>query len=65
MDSGAFVVLDTEVTEELEVEGHARDVIRAVQDARSRFQSTARTSGLSVSRPTGSDRLRGGTWYRD
>lgn len=34
MDSGTYVVLDTEVTEELEAEGYARDVIRAVQDAR-------------------------------
>lgn len=34
LDSGTFVVLDTEVTEELEAEGYARDVIRAVQDAR-------------------------------
>ena len=31
---GIFVVLDTEVTEELEAEGYARDVIRAVQDTR-------------------------------
>ena len=37
MDSGTFVVLDTEVTEEREAEGYARDAIRAVQDARSRF----------------------------
>ncbi|WP_299296990.1 DUF5915 domain-containing protein [uncultured Mobiluncus sp.] len=43
MDSGTFVVLDAEVTEELEAEGYARDVIRAVQDARSPFQSTAST----------------------
>lgn len=34
LDSGTFVVLDTEVTEELEAEGYARDAIRAVQDAR-------------------------------
>ena len=63
MDSGTFVVLDTEVTEELEAEGYARDVIRAVQDALSPFQSTASTSDLS-SHPTSSDRLRG-VWYRE
>lgn len=34
LDSCTFVVLDTEVTEELEAEGYARDAIRAVQDAR-------------------------------
>ena len=34
LESGTFVVLDTEVTEELEAEGYARDAIRAVQDAR-------------------------------
>lgn len=34
LDSGAFVVLDTVVTPELEAEGYARDVVRAVQDAR-------------------------------
>lgn len=34
LDDGTFVVLDTEVTEELEAEGYARDLIRAVQDAR-------------------------------
>ncbi|MFC5369484.1 isoleucine--tRNA ligase [Arcanobacterium bovis] len=34
LDSGAFVVLDTVVTPELEAEGYARDVIRAVQDKR-------------------------------
>lgn len=32
--SGAFVVLDTVVTHELEAEGYARDVVRFVQDAR-------------------------------
>ncbi|MCI7513327.1 class I tRNA ligase family protein, partial [Schaalia hyovaginalis] len=32
--NGAFVVLDTELTAELEAEGYARDVIRAVQDER-------------------------------
>nr|WP_169757145.1 DUF4143 domain-containing protein [Mobiluncus mulieris] len=31
LPSGTFVVLDTEVTEDLEAEGYARDVIRAVQ----------------------------------
>lgn len=34
VDSGAFVVLDTAVTEELAAEGYARDVIRKVQNAR-------------------------------
>ncbi|MCI6584017.1 MAG: isoleucine--tRNA ligase [Mobiluncus sp.] len=34
LPSGTFVVLDTDVTPELEAEGYARDVIRAVQDAR-------------------------------
>ncbi|SPX76213.1 Isoleucine--tRNA ligase [Mobiluncus mulieris] len=34
LPSGTFVVLDTEVTEDLEAEGYARDVIRAVQDER-------------------------------
>lgn len=63
MDSDTFVVLDTEVTEELEAEGYARDAIRAVQDARSPFQSNARASDLS-GRPTGSNRLRG-AWYGD
>lgn len=32
--SGAYVVLDTTVTPELEAEGYARDVVRLVQDAR-------------------------------
>ncbi|SNU00544.1 Isoleucyl-tRNA synthetase [Ruaniaceae bacterium KH17] len=32
--SGTFVVLDTVVSEELEAEGYARDVVRFVQDAR-------------------------------
>ncbi len=31
---GTFVVLDTELTPELEAEGYARDVVRAVQDER-------------------------------
>ena len=34
MPSGGFVLLDSRVTKELEVEGIARDVIRAVQQAR-------------------------------
>lgn len=34
LDSGAFVVLDTSITDELEAEGYARDVVRAIQDAR-------------------------------
>lgn len=42
LDSEAFVVLDTATTPELEAEGLARDVIRAVQDAR-------RSAGLDVS----------------
>ncbi len=43
---GGFIVLDTEVTPELEVEGVARDLVRAVQHAR-------REAGLDVS-----DRIR-------
>ncbi|MGI6879794.1 isoleucine--tRNA ligase [Microbacterium sp. gxy059] len=34
LPSGGFVILDTTMTPELEAEGLARDVIRAVQDAR-------------------------------
>jgi isoleucyl-tRNA synthetase len=34
LPSGGFVILDTELTDELEAEGYARDAIRAVQDAR-------------------------------
>jgi isoleucyl-tRNA synthetase len=34
LPSGGFVLLDSRVTKELEVEGTARDVIRAVQQAR-------------------------------
>ncbi|MDU0968660.1 MAG: isoleucine--tRNA ligase [Actinomycetaceae bacterium] len=34
LPSGAFVVLDTTVDAELEAEGYARDVVRAVQDER-------------------------------
>lgn len=58
------MVLDAEVTEKLEAEGYARDVIRAVQDARSPFQNTASISDLS-GHPTGSDRWWGGAWYRE
>ena len=32
--NNTFVVLDTELTPELEAEGYARDVIRAIQDER-------------------------------
>ncbi len=42
LPGGGFVVLDTEVTPELEVEGVARDLVRAVQQAR-------RDAGLEVS----------------
>jgi isoleucyl-tRNA synthetase len=42
LPSGGFVVLDTEVTPELAAEGLARDVVRAVQQAR-------RDAGLEVS----------------
>ncbi|CAG7572626.1 isoleucyl-tRNA synthetase [Barrientosiimonas humi] len=41
LPGGGFVVLDTRVTEELAREGLARDIVRAVQDAR-------RGAGLSV-----------------
>ncbi|KGF05507.1 isoleucine--tRNA ligase [Arcanobacterium sp. S3PF19] len=34
LNSGSFVVLDTVLTPQLEAEGYARDVIRAVQDRR-------------------------------
>ena len=40
--SGAFVVLDTVLTPELEAEGYARDVVRAVQDER-------KAAGLHIS----------------
>ncbi len=46
LSAGGFVVLDTATTEELEAEGLARDVIRAVQDTR-------KSAGLDVS-----DRIR-------
>jgi isoleucyl-tRNA synthetase len=42
LPAGGFILLDTEVTPELAAEGLARDVIRAVQQAR-------RTAGLEVS----------------
>jgi isoleucyl-tRNA synthetase len=42
LPSGGFVVLDTEVTPELAQEGLARDIVRAVQQAR-------RDAGLDVS----------------
>ena len=34
LPTGGFVILDTALTPDLEAEGYARDVIRAVQDAR-------------------------------
>jgi isoleucyl-tRNA synthetase len=42
LGEGGFVILDTETTPELEAEGLARDVIRAVQDTR-------KAAGLDVS----------------
>ena len=42
LPGGGFVVLDTEVTPELAAEGLARDLVRAVQQAR-------RDAGLDVS----------------
>ena len=42
LPGGGFVVLDTDVTTELELEGTARDLVRAVQQAR-------RDAGLEVS----------------
>ena len=42
LGGGGFVVLDTDVTPELELEGAARDLVRAVQQAR-------REAGLDVS----------------
>ena len=41
LPSGAYIALDTTLDPELEAEGYARDVIRAVQDAR-------KTAGLHV-----------------
>jgi isoleucyl-tRNA synthetase len=46
LDGGGFVLLDTSLTPELEAEGLARDVIRAIQDTR-------KAAGLNVS-----DRIR-------
>ncbi len=42
LPTGGFVLLDTELTEELEAEGYARDLIRAIQDTR-------KAEGLDVS----------------
>ena len=42
LSSGGFVLLETDLTPELEAEGYARDVIRTVQDAR-------KSQGLQVS----------------
>ena len=42
LPGGGFVILDTAVTPELAAEGLARDVVRAVQQAR-------REAGLAVS----------------
>ncbi|MGV3564717.1 MAG: DUF5915 domain-containing protein, partial [Nocardioides sp.] len=42
LPGGGFVVLDTQVTDELAAEGLARDLVRAVQQAR-------RDAGLEVS----------------
>ena len=42
LDNGGFVLLDTKMTPELEAEGLARDIIRAVQDTR-------KAAGLEVS----------------
>ncbi|WP_054952066.1 isoleucine--tRNA ligase [Flaviflexus massiliensis] len=41
LDSGSFVVLDTELDAELEAEGYARDLVRSIQDTR-------KASGLHV-----------------
>lgn len=41
LDSGAFVVLDTAIDDELAAEGYARDVVRSVQEAR-------KTAGLHI-----------------
>ncbi len=42
LPTGGFVILDTELNDDLLAEGYARDVIRAVQDAR-------KAAGLEVS----------------
>ena len=42
LPGGGFVVLDTEVTAELEAEGHARDLLHVIQQAR-------KDAGLEVS----------------
>lgn len=44
LPSGAFVVLDTALDEELEAEGWARDLIRLIQDER-------KASGLEIGQP--------------
>lgn len=59
LPSGGFVVLDTEVSPELAAEGLARDVVRAVQQAR-------RDAGLDISdrislTVTGDDEVWGAT----
>lgn len=53
LPGGGFVLLDTTTTPELEAEGLARDVIRAVQDTR-------KAAGFDVS-----DRIRLGLVFRD
>ena len=42
LPTGGFVILDTELNDDLIAEGYARDVIRAVQDAR-------KAAGLEIS----------------
>ena len=42
LPTGGFVILDTELNDDLIAEGYARDVIRAVQDAR-------KAAGLQIS----------------
>ncbi|WIK65332.1 isoleucine--tRNA ligase [Gleimia hominis] len=42
LGSGSFVVLDTQLDEELKAEGYARDLVRAIQDAR-------KQAGLDIS----------------
>ena len=58
LPGGGFLILDTAVTPELAAEGLARDVVRAVQQAR-------RDAGLAVSDRIalgGSGRRRGRRW---